>query len=393
MKLHYLLLLSFLSVAVFAAPLTHYDKELLKRLDVNAIEPLTQEPFKDLIAEAQAKQTRFALSAVRDTFSNKLHFFDTPLLFSTIETTKKFENPVNRQPIKSIRLYLVTEEVPFHELYRKAFTHYRPSHGALHLRHKPYLTEEFVGELKDVPQEGFYQYMKRRGIDSTNFTGPFKQYNPQNLPVDPHELRRIITEYYPVDQQTFIAAHYVLSGLLYNAAQINPLLQNINLPEAENLALKVISNKNTPAKIRDKAGYILTHITTQKLIKKQAQSPSDELIRDEIQRSQKEELWPLLKDLMRADSTLEPSELDYIRQIYFHSLIVTHAPVEEIKNAALSALQNSSNNVSSLYYITTILKAAYDGYQYQLRTQRLSENNRRYIEEFIAAFPNGEIVE
>ncbi len=96
---------------------------------------------------------------------------------------------------------------------------------------------------------------------------------------------------------------------------------------------------------------------------------------------------------MRANSTLEPSKLDYLRQIYFHSLITTHAPVEEIKNAALSTLQNSSNNVSSLNYITTILKAAYHGYQNLLRTQGLSENNRRYVEEFTAAFPNGEIVE
>lgn len=105
MKLHHLILLIFLSLPAFAAPLKHYDKELLKRLDLNAIEPLTQETFKDLIAQAQAKQTRFALAAVRDTFSNKLHFFDTPSLFSNIETTKKFENPVNRQPIESIRLY------------------------------------------------------------------------------------------------------------------------------------------------------------------------------------------------------------------------------------------------------------------------------------------------
>lgn len=289
-------------------------------------------------------------------------------------------------------LYLLNENVPFHELYRKTLTHYHPSHGIMHIRRKPYLTEELVGELKDVPQEGFYQFMKRRGIDSTNFTGPFKQYNSENLPTDFHELRKIITEYYPVDQQTFIAAHYVLGGLLYNAAQINPILQNINLPEAENLALKVISNKNTPAKIRDKAGYLLTRIITEKLIKKHNNAASPEFVKDEIQKTQKE-LFPLLKNLMRADSSLVPEALNYIRDIYFQALVATHAPVEEIKNAVLSILQNSLNNAAHQNYVATIVKAAYQGYQYQLTTQTLPENSRRYLEEFIAAFPNGEIVE
>ncbi len=280
---HSLILLIFLSLPAFAAPLTHYDKELLKRLDLNAIEPLTQETFKDLIAQAQAKHTRFALSAVRDASSNHLHFFDTPSLFSSIETTLKFENPANRQRIKSIRLYLLNENIPFHELYRKTLAQYHPSHGAMHLRHKPFLTEEFVGELKDIPREGFYQFMKRRGIDSTNFTGPFKHYNPKNLPTDHRELRRIITEYYPLDQQTIASAQFALGILLYQEAQVEPQLQSTHLPEAESLLQKVIHDKHAAITTRDWAGYFLTRIITEKLIKKHNNAASPEFVKDEIQ--------------------------------------------------------------------------------------------------------------
>ncbi len=384
MKLHYLLLLIFLSLPAFAAPLTHYDKELLKGLDLNAIEPLTQETFKDLIAQAQAKNTRFALSAVRDASSNHLHFFDAPSLLSVLARSNKFENPANQKPIKSILIYLLPKKVPFCEIYGKTLTHYHPSHGALYLRHKPFLTEEFVGELKEVPHEGFYQYMKRHGIDTTNFAAPSKQYSStqseklkQTLLSE--QLRQSI-----IAEQTRIEAENIL---LHEAME---LIETNNFIEAESLIQKIMRDPHTNTAIKDQAGFLSVIIADRKVIEamERLNRATSSEVGETIFNIQRSNL-SLLKNLIRPNSTLNGNRLNFVRKRYLTYLVKTLSPVSEIKNIALTIIQNSLTSEHERNLVFELIK---QNFNKLVRYHNDTEKFRAYRQEFITAFPNGEIV-
>ena len=213
------LLLALLIFSVSAAPLTHHDKEILKKLNVADTDALTQQSFNQLFYDATKDNKKIVLAAVKDNGSDIIFFFDLISLFSALETKKNFVNPLNRQEIQSIRIYRAPAERYF--LTHKGLTH--KTVGSFSISKPNPLTIddfEFIGELHAKPQEGFYKYLKNHGIDPTNFTGPFKQYNPTNLPMDIEELRAIVHDDYPLPLETQQAATIRLAQAL--SARLQP---------------------------------------------------------------------------------------------------------------------------------------------------------------------------
>jgi len=385
-------LLALLIFSVSAAPLTHHDKEILEQLNLADTEALTQDSFNELISHAQLNGKRFALAVVRDTSGDKNFFYDLVSLFSAIETNKKFENPINRQPIISIRIYLLSNQPHFYGPEGSLLKQYHPSRGPMHLSRKPWLEgnkgDDFVGELHAKPQEGFYKYLKNHGIDTTNFTGSFKEYSPTNLPEDTQELRAIINGNYPLGLPIVRAAQQRLAKILFE----NEMAQNGEIfAESENLLQALIDDPTVPAAVWDQAAFGLTSINAIKLKKLvTGYRPQDARPRILAIRNT---MLSLARRLTRPDTTLNNNQLYFTRNNYLGAAIGTQQPIQEIRDIALSITKNplTPNNLRQ----TTIkfIKNIYNAYKSHLDENRYpDEAIRAYMQEFINTFPNGEIV-
>ncbi len=346
------------ALGLSATPLTKQDKDILKQLNLNDIEAITYDSFDDLISEAQKRGTRFALAVVKDIGNNHIFFYNLSSLLSSIEASKAFKNPMTGSNIESIRIYLW------------------PKHPHIFGEGHQFF-EEFVGELREMPQEGFYQYMKRKEIDTERFTGPFKNYSPTNLPQDPDELRRLAYEYYPVDQQTLLAAKYRLSISLYNDAI---RLSSNNFTEVKNLLQTITQSPMTPPKMWDTSAFFLINI-----LKK---LPYEEL------KKEQNNMLSLLKRLVRPDSTLDDNaKLDSARFTYLVTLTDAKKTVTEIKELALSILNNPETSFTYHQRVIEFIGNMYNTFKSRIDRNTYTDDAKRiYAQEFIAAFPNGQIL-
>jgi hypothetical protein len=399
MKLRYHALLCtltcFLSFSVFAAPLTHHDEEILEQLHLADIEALTQESFKDLISQAQLNGKQYALAVVRDTSGDKNFFYDLVSLFSAIETNKKFENPINRQPIISIRIYLLSNQPHFYGPEGGRLKQYHPSKGPMNLSRKPWLEgntgDDFVGELHAKPQEGFYKYLKKHGIETTGFIEPWQHYSPTNLPTDieDEELRAIIRGDYPLPLETRQAATLLLADILMRR---ETSVFRYRLPEyvlqrfvPEVLLQTIIDNQDTSPAIWDKAAFLLTQFIAFK---------NDRLnqLRNE-QKQNAQNMLPTMRRLLRPDSTLDPVQKIFSRRIYLSFQVLANEPVRNIKATALSIMLDNSIAAQHKLAARNTIKNDYTYYKDKLFKNTFSTlQEREWAQQFINTFPNGEII-
>jgi hypothetical protein len=385
-------LLALLSFSISAAPLTHHDKEILEQLNLADTEALTQDSFNELISHAQLNGKRFALAVVRDTSGDKNFFYDLVSLFSAIETNKKFENPINRQSITSIRIYLLSNQPHFYGPEGGRLKQYHPSKGPMNLSRKPWLEgnkgDDFVGELHAKPQEGFYKYMKNHGIETTGFIEPYKHYTPANLPTDIEELRAIVRGDYPLDLAIVRAAQLSLAKKLLLEHEV---AQNgDDFTESENISQTLIDDLTVPAAIWDQAAYILMFINALKFKKFiTGHQPQDEL---QILNLQNKNLL-LVRRLTRPDTTLNNNQLYFTRNNYLGAAIGTQQPIQEIRDIALSIAGNPLTPDAFRQLAINGIRQMYNHYK------RMNESNsfitqevRAYMQEYINTFPNGEII-
>jgi hypothetical protein len=386
-------LLALLIFSVSAAPLTHHDKEILEQLNLADTEALTQDSFNELISHAQLNGKRFALAVVRDTSGDKNFFYDLVSLFSAIETNKKFENPINRQSITSIRIYLLSNQPHFYGPEGGRLKQYHPSKGPMNLSRKPWLEgnkgDDFVGELHAKPQEGFYKYMKNHGIETTGFIEPYKHYTPANLPTDIEELRAIVRGDYPLPLETRQAATLLLAEIkirhvtslsMYPSPQY--VLQRF---ESEDLLQTIMNNQDTSPAIWDKAAFLLTQFIAFK------NGRLNQLRNEQKQNAQN--MLPTMHRLLRPDSTLDPVQKILSRRIYLTFQVLANEPVQNIKVTALFIMLDNSIAPEHKLAARITIKNDYIYYIEKLFKNTFSTlQEKEWAQQFIAAFPQGEIV-
>ncbi len=315
--------LCIISIHLAATPLNECDRKMLQTFKFEETEPLTLSSFKERAEEAASHGKKYTLAAVKE--KKHVFFFDAVHLFSNFEINDNFTNPNTRGAIESIRIYQIP--LPF-----------------------DLATTTFVDELHGKPLEGYYYYMKKHAIDTTDFTGPFKQWGPENLPESFAQLQNILKDHYPISVETYV--------------------------QAAKDYIQIIRNTN------------------QRLIDEMETSSEPERSeRQDILRILNRNTLPIFRRLTQADHAqrFNHQDLLHIYQSYLAILISATGPVAEIKKVSQELMVTGEDEDRA--YATEIIKQFYDNFM-QIRAEHPTHQDTEFSEfsnDFIAAFPGGTI--